>query len=108
LAIIPNIIKSATKCDPPSVKNGKAIPTTGKNPILTPILIIISVANLIIKPIINSFAKLLLACWVYSYNCLNSKNKLINKIEIPIKPVSSAKAAKIKSVLASGKNLSCV
>ena len=51
---MPSIIKSATKCDPPNVKNGKAIPTTGKSPILTPILIITSIANFIINPIINN------------------------------------------------------
>jgi len=45
---------------------------------------------------------------VYSYNLLKSKNRHINKIDIPINPVSSAREAKIKSVLASGKNLSCV
>jgi hypothetical protein len=52
----------------------------------------------------NNREKLLLALIAYSYNLLNKRIKAENKIVIPINPVSSPKEAKIKSVLASGRN----
>jgi len=104
LLAIPSIIKSAIKCEPPKLINGKAIPTTGKKPTLTPIFKIISAVNFIKNPKLKRRAKLLGATSAYSYSLFKMAKKAQKRKVIPTKPVSSAQAAKTKSVFASGKN----
>ena len=103
--IKPKLISIDTIIVPPYEINGNGTPTTGIIPITIPILINTWLKNIDIRPITINFVNIDLVLIAIASELIITMKYNIIKIKPPIKPSSSVKKEKMKSVVYSGRKL---